>query len=83
MIFAKYPAVKLQTLAEKIANTIYRAAKVCSRAAGYLADIHSLISSFCLSNVWNHLILFLYEIILNKNIRHDIMDIKYIFGNVF
>jgi hypothetical protein len=35
-------AAPLQTLAEKIANTIYRAAKVCSGAAGYLAKIHSL-----------------------------------------
>ena len=31
-------AVKLQTLAEKIANTIYRAAKVCSFTARYLAN---------------------------------------------
>ena len=36
-------AAELQTLAEKMSNTIYRAAKVCSRAAGYLAKIHSFI----------------------------------------
>ena len=29
-LFAKILAAELQTLAEKIANTIYRAAKVCS-----------------------------------------------------
>ena len=33
LIFAKYLAVKLQTLAEKMTNTIYRAAKVCSFTA--------------------------------------------------
>ena len=38
-IFAKYLAAELQTLAEKIANTIYRAAKVCSFTARYLANI--------------------------------------------
>ena len=31
--YLPYLAVKLQTLAEKIANTIYRAAKVCSFTA--------------------------------------------------
>ena len=36
-------AVKLQTLAEKMTNTIYRAAKVCSFTARYLAKIHSFI----------------------------------------
>ena len=43
MIFAKILAASLQTLAEKIANTIYRAAKVCSEAANILAKIHSFI----------------------------------------
>ena len=32
-IFAKYLAAQLQTLAEKLTNTIYRAAKVCSFTA--------------------------------------------------
>ena len=42
-------AVKLQTLAEKMSNTIYRAAKVCSYQSAdadkllkYLAKIYSL-----------------------------------------
>ncbi len=38
-IFAKYPAASLQTLAEKIANTIYRAAKVCSYQSAYADNI--------------------------------------------
>ena len=49
-IFAKYLAVKLQTLAEKMTNTIYRAAKVCSYQSAdadklliYLGKIHSFI----------------------------------------
>ena len=48
-IFAKYLAAQLQTLAEKIANTIYRTAKVCSYQSAYadklliyLAKIYSL-----------------------------------------
>ena len=59
-LFAKYLAAKLQTLAEKIANTIYRAAKVCSyqsASADKLLIYHVkdtfIISSFCLSNVWD------------------------------
>ena len=47
---AKYLAVKLQTLAEKMPNTIYRAAKVCSYQSAsadklliYLGKIYSLI----------------------------------------
>ena len=37
-IFAKILAAELQTLAEKMSNTIYRAAKVCSFTARYLAN---------------------------------------------
>ena len=36
-LFAKYTAASLQTLAEKMSNTIYRAAKVCSFTVSYLA----------------------------------------------
>ncbi len=43
LIFAKIYAAPLQTLAEKMTNTIYRAAKVCSSAAYILAKIHSFI----------------------------------------
>jgi hypothetical protein len=53
-------AVKLQTLAEKMTNTIYRAAKVCSYqsvSTDKITDISwqdiFIISSFCLSNVWD------------------------------
>ena len=58
-IFAKYLAAQLQTLAEKIANTIYRAAKVCSYQSAsadklliYLGRDIFTYFSFCLSNVW-------------------------------
>ena len=49
-LFAKILAAPLQTLAEKMSNTIYRAAKVCSGAARYLAKIHSF-STVYSSNV--------------------------------
>ena len=44
-LFAKYLAAELQTLAEKMSNTIYRAAKVCSSAAYILANISTKIYS--------------------------------------
>ena len=57
-LFAKILAAPLQTLAEKMSNTIYRAAKVCSYQSvdtDKITDISwqdiFIISSFCLSNV--------------------------------
>ena len=51
-------AAELQTLAEKIANTIYRAAKVCSYQSAdadklliYLGKDTFIHSAVCLSNV--------------------------------
>ena len=61
-LFAKYPAAELQTLAEKMTNTIYRAAKVCSSAAGYLANIlwiyiHLLFSVYLMYEISNWFIM--------------------------
>ena len=53
-LFAKYLAAELQTLAEKIANTIYRAAKVCSYQSAYadkLLIYHGDIHSFTYSSI--------------------------------
>ena len=54
-LFAKILAAQLQTLAEKIANTIYRAAKVCSYQSAYadkLLIYHGDIHSFTYSSVY-------------------------------
>ena len=58
LIICRILAAKLQTLAEKMSNTIYRAAKVCSYQpvdTDKITDISwqdiFIISSFCLSNV--------------------------------
>ena len=53
-LFAKILAAELQTLAEKMSNTIYRAAKVCSyhiSGADKLLIYHGDIHSFTYSSI--------------------------------
>ena len=69
-LFDKILAASLQTLAEKMSNTIYRAAKVCSYQSAYadkLLIYHGkdtfIYLLFCLSNVWDE---FLFKYFLKR-----------------
>jgi hypothetical protein len=61
-LFAKILAAELQTLAEKMTNTIYRAAKVCSyqsASADKITEYFGEIYSFTYSSIY-----LMYDILL-------------------